>query len=186
MDNVTVNELLTQSWRTSLPPYPPRMFRMVQRYTMFRWNNKTGNPVSSIRLIVPHDEIGEETVDLPLSVSTFVTHDISDSTGPIFTKLGLIKRLAIEKQNYTDWLKGGYSIQLKFQIMNKHISCPVWATVMSFFMCMHFLIRNTFPITTNIISGTCKLNVFPHVLNWRLLLPYAAHRAVVNRRRDCG
>lgn len=72
-------------------------------------NNKTGNPVTSIRLIVPHNEIGKGTVDLPLSVSMFVTRDISDSAGPIFTELGLITHLAIEiqhLQNYTDWLKG--------------------------------------------------------------------------------
>jgi hypothetical protein len=34
--------------------------------------------------VVPHDEIGEGTMDLSLYVSTLVTHNISDSTGLMF------------------------------------------------------------------------------------------------------
>ena len=76
------------------------------------------------------------SVDLSPYVRTFVTCDISNSTGKILTKLGWMMRLPIgiwHVQNYTGWSdSGAMTSDWKCYIWNWNFPHPVWRKVMKF------------------------------------------------------
>lgn len=107
-----------------------------------------------------------------------VTNNVSDSTGPILTKIGWGMCLAIEiwyLQNYTDWTKA-VAIVMNWNLLVTHnnwIICGRWHVYCCFFVYSYFcllciIIRWYSTLGFTLLSVSCPvhvLNISPLVLH---------------------
>lgn len=113
-----------------------------------------------------------------------VTNNVSDSTGPILTKIGWGMCLAIEiwyLQNYTDWTKA-VAIVMNWNLLVTHnnwIICGRWHVYCCFFVYSYFcllciIIRWYSTLGFTLLSVSCPV----HVLNISSLFLYSPFSSI--------